>query len=214
MELAAHVAQACAALGISLVHISTDHLFSGEQALLAENSPTSPVNVYAQTKAEAEIRVLDTHPRALVARTNFFAWGPNYRRSFSDMIIESLRAGEELTLFEDVFFTPILVEVLVEATHNLVAMNSEGIFHLVGDERISKYDFGQKMADKFGLDSSLIKPGSLSDQESLVSRPHDMSLSNRKASNLLGKNFGGVDTQLDRLLQQEQLGVAREVQQL
>ena len=214
VELAATVARACADLDIPLIHISTDHLFSGEQAQVNESAPIAPVNQYARTKAEAEIQVLDNHPHVLVLRTNFFAWGPSYRQSFSDIIIEALRAGEEITLFKDVFFTPILVEVLVEAAHELVATNSEGIFHLVGDERISKFDFGQKLADTFGLDSSFIKSGLLRDHEELVERPQDMSLSNRKASALLGRNFGDIDEQLAGLLQQENLGIAHEVQNL
>lgn len=41
-----------------------------------------------------------------------------------------------------------------------------------------------------------------------------MSLSNQKASRLLGRKLGGVDEQLQRLLQQEKLGLAREVQNL
>lgn len=214
VELAATVARACADMDLSLVHISTDHLFSGEQTLVDESAPVAPVNRYARTKAEAEIQVLDNHPHALVLRTNFFAWGPSYRQSFSDMIIKALRAREELTLFEDVFFTPILVEVLVEAAHDLVTMNCEGVVHLVGDERISKFDFGQRLAKKFELDSSFIKPGLLRDHEELIDRPQDMSLSNQKASTLLGRKLGDIDDQVAGLQQQECLGIAHEVQSL
>ena len=36
VNLASNVAQACSKLGIQLVHISTDHLFSGQEPLLTE----------------------------------------------------------------------------------------------------------------------------------------------------------------------------------
>ena len=110
VDLAGNVAKACAKLGLPLIHISTDHLFSGEMPFLAETSPVTPVNVYGRTKAEAELQVLEAHPLALVIRTNFYGWGTSYRRSFSDVIIETLRSGRELNLFKDVFYTPILVE--------------------------------------------------------------------------------------------------------
>lgn len=212
VELAVNVAQACAKLGLPLVHISTDHLFSGEASLVDETHPVMPINAYGQTKAEAESRVLEAHPQAIVMRTNFYGWGPSYRRSFSDVIIEALRAGKRLTLFKDVFYTPILIETAALAVHDLINLKACGIFHVVGDGRISKYEFGLKIAEKFNLDSSLITSGFLADQVSLVQRPCDMSLSNQKICNLLGKKLGGVDEHIVRLYQQEQTGLAREIQ--
>jgi dTDP-4-dehydrorhamnose reductase len=97
---------------------------------------------------------------------------------------------------------------------DLVNMQAGGIFHVVGDERISKYDFGLKIAEKFELDRKLISPGLLSEHETLVQRPYDMSLSNQKVCDMLGRKLGGVDEHLTRLLQQEKSGFAREVQSL
>jgi len=209
--LASNVARACASLGLGLVHISTDHLFHGEMPLVAETCPVAPRNVYGKTKAEAESRVLDAHPQALVIRTNFYGWGPNYRHSFSDVIIRGLRVGKELTLFQDVFYTPILAEVLAQVVSDLVDLNASGLFHVVGDERLSKYEFGLKVAEGLNLDASLIKPVFIKHQSALVQRPNDMSLSNRKACELLGRKFGGVDDHLVRLRQQEIIGLAREI---
>jgi len=155
--LASNIAQACAKLELQLVHISTDHLFTGEDSMVDEVSPVMPVNVYGRTKAEAELRVLEACSRALVVRTNFYGWGPSYRRSFSDIIIESLRAGKELTLFHDVYYSPILVDAAVQAVHDLLVRKAYGIFNVVGDERISKHEFGLKLAQEFNLDTSLIK---------------------------------------------------------
>lgn len=214
VDVAENVARACARLGLLLAHISTDHLFSGQTSHVTETDPVSPQNVYARTKAEAESRVLDANPQALVVRTNFFGWGPFYRRSFSDVILAALRNGSNLTLFEDVFYTPILCETLVHAVHELIDVRSSGIFHIVGDDRISKYEFGLKVAERFQLDASLIKAGRLADQPTLVHRPRDMSLSNQKASRLLGRKLGGVNEHLERLLWQEECGLAAEMQNL
>lgn len=208
VDLACNVAKACAKLGLPLVHISTDHLFSGEKPLLVETSPVAPVNVYGRTKADAELRVLDAHPLALIIRTNFYGWGTSYRRSFSDVIVTSLRSGQDLTLFKDVFYTPILVEMAAIAVHELIDTKTTGIVNIVGDERISKYEFGIRIAEEFGLDVSLIKPGLLSDQTTLVQRPYDMSLSNQKVSKLLGRKLGGVREHLSSLHKQKKNGFA------
>lgn len=214
VELAANVAKACAKLGLPLIHVSTDHLFSGEVSLIDESHPTAPKNVYARTKADAELRVLEAHSQVLVIRTNFYGWGPRYRHSFSDVIIDALRSGNELTLFKDVFYTPILIETAARVAHEMVNLKAAGIYHLVGDERISKYEFGLKIAQEFSLDSSMIKPGFLADHHSQVQRPHDMSLSNNKTCNLLGRKLGGVDDHLARLHQQEKNGIVREIRNL
>lgn len=214
VELAGNVAHACAKLGLPLVHVSTDHLFSGKASLVDETHPTAPNNVYGRTKAEAEFRVLEAHPQALVIRTNFYGWGPRYRRSFSDVVIDALRSGNRLTLFKDVFYTPILIETATQAAHDLIDLKASGIFHVVGEERISKYEFGLKIAEEFNLDSGIIKPGFLNDHVSLVQRPHDMSLSNQKTCNLLGRKLGGVNEHIARLHGQELNGFAQEIQNL
>jgi len=196
------------------VHISSDHLFSGAQSLVDELHPIAPVNVYAATKAEGESRVLDAHGGALIIRTNFYGWGPSYRRSFSDMVIDALRQGREVTLFTDVFFTPILIETMVEVVHDLVEMEVSGRFHVVGDERLSKYDFGRRIAEAFDFDQTLIKPGLIGDHDALVRRPYDMSLSNLKARELLGRTLGTVCEGIARLREQVRDGLASEMRHL
>ena len=214
VELAVNVAQACAKLALPLIHVSSDHLFSGKTSLVDEIHPTAPRNIYGRTKAEAESRVLEAHPQALVIRTNFYGWGPSYRYSFSDAIIEALRSGKELTLFRDVYYTPILIEAAAQTTHDLINLKASGIFHVAGDERISKYEFGLRIAKEFNLDSSIIRLGLLADQVSLVRRPYDMSISNQKTCNLLGRKLGGVAEHIARLHKQEQNGLAQEIQNL
>ena len=117
-------------------------------------------------------------------------------------------------MFQDVFYTPILVEVVARAAHELLDLKTTGIVNIVGDERTSKCGFGIRVAEKFGLDASLIKPVLLADQVALVQRPRDMSLSNKKACKLLGRQLGNISEHLTRLYQQEQRGLAREIQSL
>ncbi len=214
VELSFNVAQACAKLNLQLVHISTDHLFSGLEPSVNEAYLVNPRNVYGQTKAEAETRVMEAHPEALVIRTNFYGWGPSYRSSFSDTIINSLRSGNEVNLFADVFYTPILAETLTFATHDLIKKQAKGIFNVVCDERISKYEFGLKLAKYLHLNESLIKPVLFGDKPGLVQRPLDLSLSNKKTCDLIGRKLGNIDSDIERLYEQEKLGIAKEIQNL
>ncbi len=214
VSIAENVAKATTSLGIKMVQISTDHLFYGDEAFAEETHPITPCNGYGATKAEAELAVLKANPKALVVRTNFYGWGPSYRVSFSDLIISMLRSRREITLFEDVYYSPILAETLIDKVHELVESKAEGIFNVVSSERISKYNFGQLIARYFELDSKYIIKGLIKDNPSLVKRPQDMSLSNKKVSQILNKKFDSIDDQIIRLREQESLGLITEIKNL
>ena len=78
-----------------------------------------------------------------------------------------------------------------------------GIFNIVSDDRISKYDFGILIAEEFGLDKSFIQRGSLHNKSNLIRRPFDMSLSNQKVKELLGRSLGTAKQHIAQLHKQE-----------
>jgi dTDP-4-dehydrorhamnose reductase len=98
--------------------------------------------------------------------------------------------------------------------HDLAARQASGIFNIVGSERLTKYEFGLRVAEAFDLDASRIRRGALAEQKGLVRRPYDMSLSNSKASALLGRKLGNVSAHLRELRHQEQQGRAMELRKL
>jgi dTDP-4-dehydrorhamnose reductase len=193
------VAKVTRKLDIPMVHISTDHLFDGRLPMLSEEEPIHAINVYGKTKALAEKAVLEVNPKALIIRTNFYGWGTSYRKSFSDHIIETLRNIQTINLFDDVYYTPILMEKLIQTVHDLLLKKATGIYNVVSDDRVSKYEFGVLIAEKFGFDETLIQKCTLRSETNLVVRPLDMSLSNSKVRELLGRNLGTVKQHLSRL---------------
>jgi dTDP-4-dehydrorhamnose reductase len=196
---AATVAQATARAGARLLHVSTDHLYDGSRSMYTETDPVSPVNVYADTKLEAERQVLRAHPSAFIIRTNFYGWGHPARQSFSDWILSGLRRGETLTMFHDVHFTPMLVNDLVDVMLDLAARAEPGIYNVAGGERLSKYAFGVAIASRFGFDPSRITPASADTFAFKARRPHDMSLDTGKTASALGYAMPSAAAGLDRL---------------
>lgn len=214
VELSKLVANSTKVLNIPLVHISTDHLFDGINQNLSELEPVNGINVYGKTKALAEKYVADINSESLIIRSNFYGWGTSYRKSFSDQIIESLRNNQVLNLFDDVHYTPILAEYLIQTVHDLLEKKAKGTYNVVSDDRISKYEFGMLIADEFNLDKSLIKRASLASQSNLVRRPADMSLSNQKVRELLGRKLGSVKEHIAHLHLQEEDEKTKEIQLL
>lgn len=206
VDLSRNIALAAANSGARLVHISTDHLFSGTRALYTEADLPEPANVYGRTKHLAEAAVARACPQALIVRTNFFGWGHRFRQSFSDWVYYSLLAGQEITMFDDVFVTPILADPLAVSTHRLLDRGARGIYNIAGDERISKYDFGVRLAGAFGLPERGLRRGKISASPLSVRRPADMSLDNAKARALLGSSLGTVADYFSALRQQDRAG--------
>lgn len=205
-EIARNVARVAAKKNIRLIHISTDQLYAGDRSFCLESDPPQPINEYGRTKALAEEWVINEYPEALIARTNFFCWGYAQRQSFTDWLIYNLRAGNPLTLFDDVYFTPILADSLAIACHQLTEQGESGIVNMVGDERLSKYEFALKLCEEFQLSPALIKRDQLAHAGLKAMRPLDMSLSNVKVRQSLGHRLGGVSKFLHMLHAQEEAG--------
>jgi dTDP-4-dehydrorhamnose reductase len=189
VDAAEVVARAARAAGARLVHVSTDHLFDGERARRREDEPLAPLNVYAKTKAEAEAVVLREHAQALVVRTNFYGWGTSVRVSFSDWILRALRSGEPLTMFTDVFFSPLVVDDLADALFDLVERGATGIVNVAAEERLSKYEFALRTAEAFGLPAGKVYAASVERASLRAPRPKDMSLDVARAAALLGRRL-------------------------
>lgn len=205
-RIAQNVALASASMGVDLIHISTDQLFAGNNSFSGEDAQPQPINEYGRSKLLAEEWVQQACPQAIIVRTNLFGWGHAKRQSFSDWIIYALREGRQLTLFDDVYFTPILADVLALTAHELAARGVSGIFNLVGDERISKYEFALQLAKHFALPSELIRRDQVAHANLRAQRPKDMSLDNTKARNMLGRGLGSLDEYLAALRSQEEQG--------
>jgi len=197
--MARAVADACVRKNIRLVHISTDHLFDGTVALASEETVPRPVNVYGATKWAGERAVAELCPEALIVRTNFFGWGSPHRVSFSDWVLDILRGGKSQAMFNDVYFSPILIQDLLEIILSLVGRDARGLFHVCGCDRVSKFEFALKMAEVFGLYSGNLWPASISQAGLRAPRPHDMSLSCRKMEGLLGFSAPSLDAGLRKL---------------
>jgi dTDP-4-dehydrorhamnose reductase len=90
---AGNVAAACAALGLKLIHVSTDYVFDGAKAApYREQDARNPQTAYGASKAAGEDLVLARHEAALVLRT---AWlfgldRPNFIRTVVRLALSGL----------------------------------------------------------------------------------------------------------------------------
>jgi dTDP-4-dehydrorhamnose reductase len=170
VDAAANVARAAAEVGARVVHVSTDLVFGGEEAPYDESSKAAPTSVYGRTKRAAEEAVLafagtivvrvsllfgprltDSHevvPRDTPSR------GRTERKGFFDQQLETLRSGKPLTLFDDEWRTPLSLRSAAESLVAIARSDDEGLLHLGGPERMSRYDMGMRLASVLGCSFS------------------------------------------------------------
>lgn len=164
-----------------LILISTDHLFSGTNKNYDESATPEPLNVYAKTKlsAEEEVQKLQS---TLTIRTNFYGGKTEKKLSFSSWIIGELKNNRQINMFDDVYFTPISICGLADNINLLMNSPLNGIYNVVGRERMSKYEFAILLANIFGFSTDLINRSTIKNLNLKAKRPNDMSLSVQKIS--------------------------------
>ena len=143
--------------------------------------------------------MINYNKNALIIRTNFFGHGSDYRASFSDYILNSLIKYKRVELFENVFYTPIIINELVRVVNQLLIFDKSGIYNVVSSEKISKYDFGKLIEKFFNLKKGLIKKIKIDNRHDLALRPKDMSLSNLKILKELNLNIMPIEKQIKLL---------------
>jgi dTDP-4-dehydrorhamnose reductase len=211
-DLPARIAEACALRKIRMIHISTDAVFSGQKSgPYSEFDQTNPRGVYATTKLEGEQRVLQTYPLASVARVNFYGWSLTGNRSLAEFFVNSLGRGWTVNGFTDVTFCPMFVNHLSEILATMLQRDLHGLYHVVGPQAMTKYQFAVEIARKFGFSERLIAPQSVEKSALTAPRSHNLWLSASKLSTDLQLNLPDFSTGLDAFYGQFQEGYPQKI---
>ncbi len=157
-DMPVELATACVDVGCDLVHISTDAVFGAAPGPYRPESHCGPLNQYGRDKAAGERGVLGVMPSAVVARTNIVGWSPSGTRSLLEFFWNKLAAGQDVGGFVDAAFRPVAASDVWPLLKFLVGQEASGIVHMVGEQLLSKFEFGLRVAATFGFDSSLVRP--------------------------------------------------------
>jgi len=195
-----YLARLAEEIGACFVQVSTDSVFDGEKGNYSETNVPRPLNVYAKTKLSAEKAVLAAHSSPLLVRVNFYGSSELKKRKLAAWVLAQLRAGRRVQGFTDVFFCPMFAKDLADTIFDLLDAKLAGIHHVVGSEKISKYEFAVRLATTFQFDPELVEPSELRNAGLRAARPRDLSLSSAKVSLALGRKMPDVDAGLKKFL--------------
>ncbi|HZH44747.1 MAG TPA: family 1 glycosylhydrolase [Lysobacter sp.] len=155
------LAVACARHRCRLLTFSSDLVFDGrKRAPYVESDSPAPLNVYGRSKADAERRVLDRYPEALVVRTSAF-FGPWDVHNFVHKALQALSSGALLEAASDVTVSPTYVPDLVNVCLNLLIDGEGGLCHLTNGEPVTWAELARRAARRARVDASRLvqRPG-------------------------------------------------------
>jgi dTDP-4-dehydrorhamnose reductase len=146
---AEHVAKACAANAIPIIHISTDYVFGGtKHGPYLEDDPTGPVNVYGRTKLEGEQRVAKACERHLILRTAWVhsPWGANFVKT----MLRSATTRPSIGVVDDQKGSPTyalhLAGIVLALAARVAADGTRwGVYHAVGAGETTWFGFAREV---------------------------------------------------------------------
>ena len=174
-------------VGATLIHISTDYVFSGEgNTPIKETVPPAPRSVYGSTKLAGEKAIQKSGCKYIIIRT---AWlyspaGKNFVGTMRSL----MGSREEVRVVCDQIGSPTSAADLAGLIMHILQtrqLGKVGIYHYSGEGAISWYDFAMAIRDICGY-SCKVTPCLTSDYRSKARRPQYSVLD----KSLVKKTFG------------------------
>jgi dTDP-4-dehydrorhamnose reductase len=168
---AGFVAQAAAAAGAWVVHLSTDYVFAGTKtAPYVESDPTGPRSVYGSTKLEGERSVaLGAPDRHTIVRSSWL-FG-NAGPCFPATMLKLASERDSLNVVDDQVGCPTFTGHLAEALIELAASTRiPGVAHVAAAGQCSWFEFAVEILRASGA-ATEVRPCSTDDFPRPARRP-------------------------------------------
>lgn len=201
-EGSGNMAQAAEEINAKIIYVSTDFVFDGQTGFYKENDTVNPLGIYAKSKYDGEVQVQKYSTNWAIARVSVL-YGWHERQNFTTWIVNQLRQNNQINIVTDQINSPTLADNAGEAMFEIARQDKNGIFHTAGNNRISRYDFTELVAEAFDLNKDLINPTTSSEFVQKAPRPQDSSLNVSKVEKELGMKMETCAESLARMAKEE-----------
>ena len=158
VEAVRRLARTADDVGAKFVFYSTDYVFDGRRGPYRESDMPHPLQVYGRHKWESEEWLLGHIPGVLIVRTAWVYSQEDNPRNFVYRIREQLRSGQPLKAATDQVSTPTSAAELADRSIRAVDAGLDGILHLVGGVRLSRYAWTAALAEQYGYPARVVQP--------------------------------------------------------
>jgi dTDP-4-dehydrorhamnose reductase len=152
-----------------IIHISTDCVFSGKKGGYLENEHKDGEGYYAQTKALGEIN----NSKDLTIRTSII--GPELNEGGIGLFHWFSKQQGKINGYTNAFWTGVTTTQLALEVVKAITNDVTGLYHLVNEEKISKYSLLQLFSKIFENNTitEIIPESSYKSDKSLINTRKD-----------------------------------------
>jgi dTDP-4-dehydrorhamnose reductase len=181
----------CIRFKSKIIFISSNAVFNGNKSSdngYSEKDKPDPINFYGKTKLEGEQLVQKSGLPYLITRLiTMYGWEPPLcRPNPVTWQLQKLKNKERLLMVTDRFINPLYNLNASQAIWSAITKNKNGIYHIAGNDKTSRYQWALEVARIFGYPESLIKPVKSELFPQLVNRPKDTCFNTYKMEKKLG----------------------------
>lgn len=205
----AHLARACAARKLPLIHLSTDQVFDGrKEGGFREDDPPNPLCVYGASKLAGERAVAEAQDGHLIVRVSW-VFGPS-GDNFVAKVLGWARARDALSIVSDQrgrpTYSPSLARALLDLAGRMTAADAEvprGLLHLAGASVLTRFEQAELIlagSAARGGPTARVEPVRTADFAIPAARPLNAELDVSRARERYGLELGGFETDLDATL--------------
>ena len=167
------LAKACQRHNATLIHISTDYIFSGEASEpYTEDAEAAPLGVYGRTKWAGERAISESGCKHIILRTSWLY--SEFGRNFVKTIRELTSTRQEIRVVADQLGTPTYAGDLAKAIVEIIEndqLAKTGTYNYSNIGECSWYDFAVEIARLSGNDKCHIAPCTTADYPTKAKRP-------------------------------------------
>ena len=196
------LADACRRYDATLIHISTDYVFSGEADVpYNEACATAPINAYGRTKLAGERAVEESGCKSIILRT---AWlYSEFGRNFCKTMQSLTASRSEIKVVADQIGTPTYAGDLAAAIVHIIESNQLskcGVYHYSNEGVCSWHDFACEIARLSGNEGCEVKPCTTADYPTKAQRPRYSVLDKSKFVETFGLEIPDWKESLKRMI--------------
>lgn len=149
---ARNMAVASESVGATIIHFSTDDVYSGKTRLLVNEFDTpSPVRIYGRSKLAGEKFVRELNPKHIILRSS---WVYDDRPGWIfNQVLEAGRTGTPIEVPANQFSSPTSTTSVAAATLAIMEADEYGLFHIASRGTCSRFEFAKRILDLAGYSS-------------------------------------------------------------
>ena len=190
-------------LHASLVHLSSDFVFDGEQGRpYCEEDPVRPLSVFGISKVAGEQLLRAVLPSHFIIRTSGLYGLTGSRVKGGNFVETMLRLGKQngkVRVVDDLRMAQTSTQNLAKQVLALIGAKNYGTYHASDHGDYSWYEFAKKIFEYSGMTVAVI-PVSWHDMPSVAPRPRYSVLENRQLRKLGLDQMQPIDTALQAYL--------------